>query len=914
VTPPVVDAAWVAGGVLTATGDLVSGLSVEAATERLTAALEPGGAPVGWTPPDPAEVTRLESVLVEAWTAVATGLAAATATWDAPVVRLRVPDRETLTALGRASPPGPPVVAHVTLHAPRLAWRWPVRVGVAADAVDSIDCGLAEVRGWGVGGEESTFELVVVEGDATDVPAGVRAGCLVVLGVAVGEFDGGLVGRLDAAAAVVSPGSDRAWLAAAIRHLACGRPLDVAVGLAHPGAAILADDGFLEMTSARAYGRMLADQLRSSESTVVGDAVAALDLLVAAPFDADGRSAAALAEVVSSVSAAGLGELTTVERHLQRASANGGGHRRAAPPEPPAGPPPAPPEPMAGMGAGDEIMEVGGDEAVAVGADEADVDRAAAEATPVEVAPDSRRLQARLVNPATKEVLADRFVVGKNQVRVRIAAEVAEGAAPADAPFASPTPGRQADLTVEIIAGDAHASQVLQLPAIADSKWTRPVTFEVPAGSGPFRVFIQVLFHDRVVQSATLSGPVLDQDAPAPATGEGLRLAVDASTPPAAVHRMTPAGASLTIVPGLTGEPRLLRLGEKRAVDPDQLVAAGKAIRQTLLGAFRAPPPSLEAAAGVLTRLAVHGSLLHQQLEADAYDAVEWIHVSTFGAADLPLELVYTHPMPDSDDRVPVCPTALAGADRCLAACPDRGRSDVVCPFGFWATSKVVERRAHTDDRTATVAGVERSIQVLAVGAAGVSKKADEVDPTSTSRILEAVRKAVASGTFRPLASWADLKPVAALPARVLVLITHTIEGAAGDVLGIKLQLGGDDLALHRIGKLYVNPTGAEPGPVVLAIGCDTGDLEASFADYVGLLFGAGAELVVSAISPVPGKNVADFVVRLFDALPGYLAQPGIHRFGEVLTDIRRQTVARGDVLALALTATGDADVALVGA
>ena len=218
----------------------------------------------------------------------------------------------------------------------------------------------------------------------------------------------------------------------------------------------------------------------------------------------------------------------------------------------------------------------------------------------------------------------------------------------------------------------------------------------------------------------------------------------------------------------------------------------------------------------------------------------------------------------------------------------------VVCPFGFWATSKVVERRAHTDDRTAAVPGVERSIQMLAVGAAGVSKKADEVDPTSTSRIVEAVRKAVAGGTFHPLAAWADLKPVAALPARVLVLITHTIEGAAGDVLGIKLQLGSDDLALHRIGKSYVNPTGAEPGPVVLAIGCDTGELEASFADYVGLLFGAGAELVVSAISPVPGKNVADFVVRLFESLPGYLAQPGIHRFGEVLTDIRRQTVATG--------------------
>ena len=139
-------------------------------------------------------------------------------------------------------------------------------------------------------------------------------------------------------------------------------------------------------------------------------------------------------------------------------------------------------------GVGDEMMEVGDGDAVGVGADDggahtgsaADVDRGEAEAAPVEAAPDARRLQARVVNPATKEVLADRFVAGKNQLRVRIAAKGAEGAATADVAFASPTPGRAADLTVEIIAGDTHSSQELELPAIADSKWTRAVAVRGP--------------------------------------------------------------------------------------------------------------------------------------------------------------------------------------------------------------------------------------------------------------------------------------------------------------------------------------------------------------------------------------------------------------------------------------------------
>ncbi|MEA2901084.1 MAG: hypothetical protein QOH36_971 [Actinomycetota bacterium] len=902
-TPPVVDAAWVAGGVLAAAGDLVAAaLTVESATDRLTAALDSGGRAASWTPPDLAEVSRSEATLEAAWAAVAATLAAG-AGWDEAVVRLRVSDVETLAELGPVAPPGPAVVAHARLNAHRHAWRWPARVGRLAEVQVAAD------------GADASFEILVLDGAAPiiDVPGGVRAACVVVLGADFADVDPSVVDRLDAAALVVAPGTDGSWLEAAVRHLACGRPLDVAVALAVPGAVIVADDGFLELTAAREYGHELLGQLRGADTPAAADAVAHLERLLESSFDADGRAGAELAAVVTSAAAAGLGDLTTVERHLQGAMANGGGGGGGRPkPPPPTGSIPESTEPSSGGGgAGDDAVGVGADEID----DQGDVDRGGDEGAAVESAPDQRRLQAQVVDPATKKVLPDRFVPGRNQVKVRIAAAVAKGAAVADVAFASPTPGREADLTVQIIAGDTLQSKSLPLPAVADSKWTKAMTIEIPAGVDRFRLFIQVLFQDRVVQSASLDRPVLKADAPAPAPAgdQGSRLAVDASTPPSAVHRMTPAGASLTIVPGLSGEPRLLRLGEKRPVDPDQLVAAGKAIRQTLLGAFRSPPANLEAAAGVLTRLAVHGSLLHQQLEADAYDDVDWIHVSTFGAADLPVELVYTHPMPDSDDLVPVCPTALAGADRCAADCPDRNRSDVVCPYGFWATSKVVERRAHTDDRTTILPGVERSINVLAVGAAGVSKKADEVDATSTARIVDAVRKAVAAGAFHPLASWSDLKSVAVLPARVLVLITHTIEGAAGDVLGTKLQLGTDDLSLHRIGRPYVNPADLEPGPVVLAIGCDTGELEASFSDYVGLLFGAGAELVVSAISPVPGKNVADFVVRFFDVLPAYLATPGIHRFGEVLTAIRRRTVATGDVLALALTATGDADVALVG-
>ncbi len=56
-----------------------------------------------------------------------------------------------------------------------------------------------------------------------------------ILGADIADVDPSVVDRLDAAAVVVAPGADGSWLATAIRHLACGRPLDVAVGLALPG-------------------------------------------------------------------------------------------------------------------------------------------------------------------------------------------------------------------------------------------------------------------------------------------------------------------------------------------------------------------------------------------------------------------------------------------------------------------------------------------------------------------------------------------------------------------------------------------------------------------------------------------------------------------------------------------------------
>ncbi len=885
-TPRVDDGAWVAGGILAASGDLRLGLTVEDAIERLATALRPPGRSVPWAPPVASMVARLADTLSRAWTAAAAAADAAAAPdgWDQSVLRLRVDDLDALASLGGVSPGGASVAAHAGFDARGFAWRWPVCVGVLSEHLVKQVLGQhLLIRVLDPGGDAGRCEFLVLDrpaGQGQGVPVGVRVACVVLTGTSARDLNATLLDRLrDAgvAAVIASPTPDVSWLPTAIRHLACGRPLDVAVALADPDAVLLASDAFLELTSAREYARQLVLSLRGAKPPVLPETLAALERLADTPFDADGRAGAALAALVRTLPE----DATTITSDLTSGA-----------------PPADDPVDDDGPVARDLPFDLDGD----------------SDDTTTPVPPDDRRLQAKVVDPATDEVL-ERFVGGAvNDVKVRIASAVSKGVVIGDAPFVSPTPGRDVDLTVEVIAEGTHARRKLTLPATGDSGWTRAVPVEVPANVTEFTVFVQIWFGGRVVQSAGLFGPVVTGDGPPPAGT--FRLSVDASTPPGAVGRMSPAGASITIVPGLTGEPVALTFAQGPPIEGGRLAKANKGARAVLLQAFTRPAPKdLAGAAGPLTALAIRGRILHDSLretmEGFPGDDVRWIHVSSLGSADLPLELVYTHPKPALDDEVPVCPTAIAGAEECVATCPDRERADVVCPYGFWATSKVIERRHHVDRRAKAQAGSERRIAVLTAGAAGVAVKADEVDTGASARILDAVKAAVTVGRFRAVSTWKEVGDAAKAPPTILVLITHTIPD---DDLGPNLQLGSDLLRAHRVADgNFLNPGVLEPGPVVIAIGCDTAGLDTSFGDYVTNLHAGGAELVVSAISPVPGKQVADFVERFFAALPDYLATPGVHRFGAVLTAVRRQTVATGDVLGLAITASGDADVALQG-
>ena len=822
-----------------------------------------------WVPPDPALVDAVAEVLERGWRRAA--LQPTGTEWAPAALRFEVDSFDDLRQLWQMGRVGDwHIVGHVGMRAARISWSWPLRVTAATPMrLDALRASLRFHQHYRVdeAGDGDVVEIAVVDPSNVDFLDRVLASVAVVIDAA--SFDPSeLLDRargMGLAGVVLVPDAPSGFVDDLAMHLAHDEPLDVATSLTSPGASVVAGAELLGLTSIRTWAGFVAE--RADPASGVGATLRGI--LMTGSFDRESQGA----EATISASSAGIAEpelraIATIDLH----------EATAKPPE-------------------DDI------------------------AAPAE----ERRLQAR-VTDSSKRTRQDAFVAGeRHRLSVRIAHipqdVLASGEIVANEVFRSPVSGRDVELTVVVRVRGVQGRpkrRRLQLPATADSTWTSPITIDVPADVKELEVEILVLHEGRTVQTAVLRGPVVAPGT-TPRRSARLVLAVDADTPPTGLASRTPAASTILVSTNAHGEPLVLDLSATaRLLPPDRLDKASKAIRRVLLDTFLSPPVDLPGAAGPLTKLAVWGSTLRNQLKASTggfHDDDPWIHIVSFGDALVPFELIYTHEMPDNDDEVPVCGPALAGAAECTAECADRTRSDVVCPFGFWATSKVVERRVHVDDRTRATAPLQRKVAVISGAVAGMSTKADEEDATASQRIVDAISAVVPKDRFRRVTTWKQLaEAVDVGRPGVIVLVTHTVKPPNDDdVLAVKFELGGDVHPAHRVDDTFVNPGLREPGPVVLALGCDTGDLDIGFADWVTTLHAAGAEVVVSTLSPVPGKEVALFIERMFSLLPKQFASAPPHRFGAVLTAVRRATVATGDVLALSVTASGDGDVELVG-
>ncbi|GAA1038404.1 hypothetical protein GCM10009557_54300 [Virgisporangium ochraceum] len=206
------------------------------------------------------------------------------------------------------------------------------------------------------------------------------------------------------------------------------------------------------------------------------------------------------------------------------------------------------------------------------------------------------------------------------------------------------------------------------------------------------------------------------------------------------------------------------------------------------------------AAVELLIFLAFHGSLLRMAIERDVGGLTESLRrseylqiVSAEAEAFLPLELAYDFEPPE--ETAELCPHAVEAlsVDEPGSACPGPHTGDIVCPFGFWGLSKVIERQAFrpgvpAGDQFQLRGSPARDRNRIPLGPI-VFAASDRVDSFATGTLeslLTTLRRE--SPTVRQVAAWKDWpSAVAECRPAVLMVLPHTVHSDLFDGYGLEI-------------------------------------------------------------------------------------------------------------------------------
>jgi len=472
--------------------------------------------------------------------------------------------------------------------------------------------------------------------------------------------------------------------------------------------------------------------------------------------------------------------------------------------------------------------------------------------------------------------------------------------------------------------------QSVTLPPSGPTK-TRRFQYKTGPSGHLEQAKIEVLYQNRVLQTAIIRTLVVDDPASAPADAK-IQFTIAAIRPGMGdlAHRRRFDAAILT---SRTPEDQPVAIGvhdgKIARFDNAGLQRSAEAIISILgdlandPGPF-APPLSREAPAGLLRQLALQGVQLYRSvgvpIESELHgDDLSRLQVLTSNPDDfVPIEFVYDLPAPTLTANL--CPNWLQALTD--GACdpkhhpPAPGKCiSVVCPLGFWGLSKVIERQVADPNRdlrgsTLGVRTEPTSDRAHLVGFTsailGVSSRADKVRAGSPD-VLAALQ-AITRKNSLAVKTWVAWEN-AVLQRRpgLQVLIAHT-EPTQGTVA---LEIGdGDSRVVAQINDSLVKPH-HDMTPVVLLLGCDTAVANRDLQSFVGAFRDAGAALVVGTIAAILGENASPIAQALIHALGDpYPTRPAniTHCFGDTMLAIRRELLSKGELMALCLTSFGDAD------
>lgn len=331
--------------------------------------------------------------------------------------------------------------------------------------------------------------------------------------------------------------------------------------------------------------------------------------------------------------------------------------------------------------------------------------------------------------------------------------------------------------------------------------------------------------------------------------------------------------------------------------------------------------PDTDAGLNLIRYFAYYGRILYNGIIGDwqmsrLAEAKRIQVVSARAEGFLPLEFVYDGATPKK--TAVLCPnTDQALKDGECPLCPQKGGSeDKICLLGFWSLKKVIERHAFDANIARNARGdfmlyanprpAGNTLEPMRSAVFGASSRVDAVVDGQRNQVAQALRDAIADNVTESH-QWDDwIDGVRNARPSLLVLLPHTLLDEFTDAetleIGMDSQLRAGDLTPE-----HIRPDPNMPPPVVLLLGCETGVADVPFESYVAAFRRNQAAMVVSTLSKILGRHavpVAEEFIRCLKQTAGHSPMP----FGEIATGVRRNLVAKGFLIALALTAYGDAD------
>jgi hypothetical protein len=487
---------------------------------------------------------------------------------------------------------------------------------------------------------------------------------------------------------------------------------------------------------------------------------------------------------------------------------------------------------------------------------------------------------------------------------------------------------------------DGTQVRTIRLPRVGRST-TCTFGLHVSAETQEVAARILVLYRNRVLQTASLRGPVLT-DLSEVLPGTAISIEVGAILRPSIgdLSGRQPFDAALVFNELPDSRPAVTTVAGDRA---NIRVLGGVSdvatqIKNELTEAARSPDryDSFDTASSLilLRTLANQGAALREALiqNQNVDDAlVRGTRIQILAVKPeqvIPLELIYDRHAPSATAEL--CPNfaeRVLDGD-CSEDCPggDETPSPHVCPLAFWCAKKVIERQA-TDERnlpadlaldlrlsTETTKGRDVLHGFTTALLAG-SSKVDTLAGNPAESPLEKIRSTLASLTdnrAERVETWEDWRSqVTANHPSLMLVLPHTLQvlGVQGMEIGTNAQLAWTALTPDMIGT---KESGAPP--IVLLLGCDTAVPDVAFESFVLKFRTNGAAIVLGTLAAVLGRYaapLAEDLVRALreaaDAAPGLDVESDKATFGHVVRSARRRLMAKGQLMALTLSAYGDA-------